>query len=451
MRIIALYLIVSFRCILCRDAIQFFIAHKKVNQASIEVLENVGNSTKIWLEYKYVFATEDDSVLNTTLKVGVFAKTALTFDFLDCRMSTIDNQTVTKGYSIDIIENLRETLNISTEFKVINNLTHLINNKIDLVICHPHIENLPSNVTELYPIIKSNLILVYKPSKLRFTKDIFILTFAGSLWLVFFAIMILLAVCLRISTRKYSTMRPTYESWTWVEITLWAIAAACQQGLSHTPSGFASCLIFFLGYLMAYLLYTGFAAAITSILVENVETNANLQNLRSDKLHLISPECVRSEIKHFKERFLVTEYVNDLNGLFEKLSINDRIGVGPEISIQQYMVNNLSLDEILSFQTMKLNVRYTQGFLTLRNNSWKKIINRHVIALNEFGILQKILKTNLQPVSTLNLNAGYSSAGREHVGSAILLFLGGVLIALLFLVSEFVFYFYKRGRNHITK
>ncbi|XP_015833324.2 uncharacterized protein LOC103312325 [Tribolium castaneum] len=262
--------------------------------------------------------------------------------------------------------------------------------------------------------------------------------------------MILLAVCLRISTRKYAMMRPSYETWTWVEITLWAIAAACQQGLSHTPSGFASCLIFFLGYLMAYLLYTGFAAAITSILVENVETNANLQNLRIDKLHLISPECTRSEIKQFKERFLVTEYVSDLNALFEKLDINDRIGVGPEISLQQYMVNNLGLDEILSLQTMKLNVRYTQGFLTLRNNSWKKNINKHVIALDESGILQKILKSNLRPVSTLNLNPGYSSAGREHVGSAILLFLGGVLIALLFLVSEFVFYFYKRGRNHIN-
>lgn len=57
---------------------------------------------------------------------------------------------------------------------------------------------------------------------------------------------------------------------------------------------------------MAYLLYTGFAAAITSILVENVETNANLQNLRTDKLHLISLDCTQPQIKHFKERFVKT-------------------------------------------------------------------------------------------------------------------------------------------------
>lgn len=138
---------------------------------------------------------------------------------------------------------------LRTDFQVVNNLSQLIGNEIDLIICHPHSENLLPNVTELYPTIKSkfvtptqrnnfnnnlfncSLILVYKPSKLRFTKDIFILTFAGSLWLVFFAIMILLAICLRISTRKYSMMRPKYELWSWVEITLWAIAAACQQGI----------------------------------------------------------------------------------------------------------------------------------------------------------------------------------------------------------------------------
>lgn len=102
--------------------------------------------------------------------------------------------------------------------------------------------------------------------------------------------------------------------WTWVEITLWAIAAACQQGikmiiflygtkkykephmhkkntidftftgLSYTPDGFTSRSIFFLGYLTSYLLYTGFAAGITSILFQHDVRHLNINELKSSEI-----------------------------------------------------------------------------------------------------------------------------------------------------------------------
>lgn len=116
MYFVSFWLLMYFPCnILSRDAIQFFISHKKVNQASIEILKNVDNSTKIWLEYKYIFQSEKDkaAVLNTTLKIGLYTnEKGSTFDFLDCQMTQRNNRTVFRGYSIDIIENLRQTLNI---------------------------------------------------------------------------------------------------------------------------------------------------------------------------------------------------------------------------------------------------------------------------------------------------------------------------------------------------
>ncbi|XP_063919742.1 uncharacterized protein LOC135134834 [Zophobas morio] len=202
---------------------------------------------------------------------------------------------------------------------------------------------------------------------------------------------------------------------------------------------------------MAYLLYTGFAAAITSILVENLGANANLNNVNIESLHLISPECTRSYIKDFQRHFLVTEYVNNLGELFEQLDKNNRIGVGPEISLQQYMVNNFNSDRLSEFQTMKLDITYSQGFLTLRNNPWRKIVDKHIVALDESGILKKMLQKNLRPVSNFNQNSGYSSASKEHVGSASVLFLGGVIIALVFFVAELVLYLYKRGQKHNQK
>lgn len=74
------------------------------------------------------------------------------------------------------------------------------------------------------------MVLVFNPDRLHFTRDVFILTFTGSLWLVFLSVLLFLAICLKLAANQYSLIKSHDEDWTWVEITLWAIAAACQQG-----------------------------------------------------------------------------------------------------------------------------------------------------------------------------------------------------------------------------
>jgi hypothetical protein len=74
--------------------------------------------------------------------------------------------------------------------------------------------------------------LAYRAAGLPLTQDVFILTFTGSLWLVCLAMaLVLLAASFRIAslqTAKFISGQP--KPWTWVEITLWAVAATCQQG-----------------------------------------------------------------------------------------------------------------------------------------------------------------------------------------------------------------------------
>lgn len=64
----------------------------------------------------------------------------------------------------------------------------------------------------------------------------------GSLWLCFLALLVILAICFRFASEQYAKLYPKYESWTWVDITLWVIAAACQQGM-----------FFFKGYIYIYI------------------------------------------------------------------------------------------------------------------------------------------------------------------------------------------------------
>jgi hypothetical protein len=74
--------------------------------------------------------------------------------------------------------------------------------------------------------------LAYRAAGLPLTQDVFVLTFTGSLWLVCLVMALaLLAASFRLAslhTAKLLSGQP--KSWTWVEITLWAVAATCQQG-----------------------------------------------------------------------------------------------------------------------------------------------------------------------------------------------------------------------------
>lgn len=125
--------------------------------------------------------------------------------------------------------------------------------------------------------------------------------------MIFLVILIFLAICLKISTKQQSIIWRKDHPWNWVEITLWAIATVCQQGLSrendyfmlhnksyflglsYTPRGFCSQAIFLLGYITAYLLYTGFAAGITSILVgKDILKQINIQELQTENVQLFS-------------------------------------------------------------------------------------------------------------------------------------------------------------------
>lgn len=63
----------------------------------------------------------------------------------------------------------------------------------------------------------------------------------------------------------------------------------CFPGLSSIPYGFASRFIIFLGALTAYLLYTGFAAGITSLVaVQNQNYEITVTDIEKMKLNVVS-------------------------------------------------------------------------------------------------------------------------------------------------------------------
>lgn len=62
-----------------------------------------------------------------------------------------------------------------------------------------------------------------------------------------------------------------------------------MTGISSTPYGFASRLVVFLGATLAYLLYTGFAAGITSLVaVQNQNYDITIADIERMKLKVVS-------------------------------------------------------------------------------------------------------------------------------------------------------------------
>ena len=114
-------------------------------------------------------------------------------------------------------------------------------------------------------------------------------TFSRQLWIFFLLAIFALVVAFKFSTFMHSRyVRPDREPWSWSEVILWAVATVTQQskrvsttgirrrvstlqcvffvGFSRHPRGSSCRTMFFIGYVISYLLYTGFAAGITSLL-----------------------------------------------------------------------------------------------------------------------------------------------------------------------------------------
>lgn len=71
------------------------------------------------------------------------------------------------------------------------------------------------------------------------------------------------------------------------------------------------------------------------------------------------------------------------------------------------------------------------------------ICKHRILRLEEVGVLNIIFKKTVLATPIEEGISAYSSAGKEHVGSAVLLFLSGLVSAIVFLLLELAFASYK--------
>lgn len=77
-----------------------------------------------------------------------------------------------------------------------------------------------------------------------------------------------------------------------------------------------------------------------------------------------------------------------------------------------------------------------------------KIAIFRLLVLQELGLLKKALQQNLLPTLTRITTSNYSSAGIEHLSSAILVLVVGTLGSTVFLVAELTIALYQSRCSH---
>lgn len=226
-RTLAICLVLCFHVCENKKSLEHFIRKKVIDKSRITILNTANEEINYtWIEYHYSF---DDTKLYLTHDLPNETNIAVNVYFKPTECENARG----KAYS-SYIQNLLDVLTENDElfFGYLNQTEETA----DLYAC-THASTTGSHgfngFHPLHAILSSRYALIY--SFQNKAKDIFVLTFVGTLWLVFLVVLLLLAVCLRISTHYYSRIY-NGRRWSWVEITLWAIAAACQQGKNISPA-----------------------------------------------------------------------------------------------------------------------------------------------------------------------------------------------------------------------
>lgn len=161
---------------------------------------------------------------------------------------------------------------------------------------------------------------------------------------------------------------------------------------------------------------------------------------------------------------LDVNYVRSVSEFFWILNKENAVGIAPKILLEEYMSKNFGYEQINSYELTETTFFYKTS-LWVFNRTIAKMFNRkyanvkitqffrllcfifRIAKLEQAGILQHLLHKHIPTVPTLGFHSDYSTVGREHIASALLLFLGGVTGSLVFLSMEIIYSLYKRCRK----
>uniref|UniRef100_A0A1B6DAB3 Ionotropic glutamate receptor C-terminal domain-containing protein n=4 Tax=Clastoptera arizonana TaxID=38151 RepID=A0A1B6DAB3_9HEMI len=292
-------------------------------------------------------------------------------------------------------------------------------------------------------------------------KDIFIRNTTDMVWLYMCCVLGVLAVCFRISTNQHHRIKPSHSDWPWIEVIQWVLAAICQQGAFKEPLGCSCRTMFLIGYFVTYLLYTGFAAGVTSLLA--IRKDAVMLSLND----VIEQKFQLATVDNFNENTEISSLVDDrkiikcinFKSLLYKVLNSNTIGMAIENDFIQYLTTKEDKNQRckLVFSVIPYSTQI-KAFAVHRSSPYKEKLNYWLLRLCEHGVLKRSSKKFFKKVPECPLKPGFTEASYRHVQSAFLILQFSIFISAVLLLAEIFIYHnkttlfrVKRTKNNIGR
>lgn len=124
------------------------------------------------------------------------------------------------------------------------------------------------------------------------------------------------------------------------------------------------------------------------------------------------------------------------------------------------MEKNVYYRNINLYHIAETDIIFKRNFWVMKNGSIAKILNKRlvqnrklkvyrneccsILKMQQTGLLKRLYNKHKPTTPKADYNSDYSTVGREHVESAFLLFSGGAIGSIVFLLAENVYVLCKK-------
>ncbi|GFG33183.1 hypothetical protein Cfor_01144 [Coptotermes formosanus] len=233
-------------------------------------------------------------------------------------------------------------------------------------------------------------------------------------------------------------------------------------GFSKEPQGASCKTVFITGYMASYLLYTWFAAGVTSLLaVQGQHTHLQLSDVAQmgtdfsaswdgllPDFFMNSPDAAAQTLYSTQLR-RERNKVHALDQLFQQLRGDNTVGMASEHPLKYFMSTRLFADEACQLTLSPVaGTRHLKAWAVPRDSPYAGILNYWLLRLHETGLAQRSLRQSVAAPTSCNSGSGYSSAGIGHVMSALGILGCGAVAAIMLLIAEFAWHYHQHAKQY---
>ncbi|KAJ9593926.1 hypothetical protein L9F63_014640 [Diploptera punctata] len=308
---------------------------------------------------------------------------------------------------------------------------------------------------EAFPFLGNMMFL--RPS-LSEVSNIYTLPFTRSVWLVIVALTVVLTLVLVLSQRMEKMEdHSNKETIEWGEIVMNTMAIVCQQGTQTPPDNFSSRMLFLYLLLLSVFLVASYSAIIVALLQSSSTAINTIEELLDSNFE-VSMRNITYSLNYVNETSEPTMrklyYERLFTQPFDKAFTSHEIGIANvrkgmhafqgDADAYKVMSDTMEEHEKCRYKEIVLFPTNVLAYPVRKQSQYKEVIARKARWLREIGFMKREYARWYDPKPKCSDNSqAFVSVRLQDFYPALLMFLYGVILSLVFFFLEFLCYFFQ--------